>query len=70
MESFLLSSQGCPPNVVTYNTLIDVYGKSGQWEEAMRGELGWEQQGRGVGGRRGNWRDWRVSSKVGKVKAG
>lgn len=30
--------QGCPPNVVTCNTLIDVYGKSGQWEEALGGE--------------------------------
>jgi pentatricopeptide repeat domain-containing protein 1 len=27
--------QGCPANVVTFNTLIDVYGKSGQWEQAL-----------------------------------
>jgi pentatricopeptide repeat domain-containing protein 1 len=24
------------PNVVTYNTLVDVYGKTGQWEKAVR----------------------------------
>lgn len=23
------------PNVVTYNTLVDVYGKTGQWEKAV-----------------------------------
>lgn len=28
-------AEGCTPNVVTYNTLIDVYGKTGQWEEAV-----------------------------------
>ena len=32
--------------MVTYNTLIDVYGKSGQWEEALEGECalarGWK----------------------------
>lgn len=28
-------AEGCTPNVVTYNTLIDVYGKTGQWEEAI-----------------------------------
>jgi pentatricopeptide repeat domain-containing protein 1 len=28
--------EGCTPNVVTYNTLIDVYGKTGQWGEALR----------------------------------
>jgi pentatricopeptide repeat protein len=38
------------PNVVTYNTLVDVYGKTGQWEKAvrvlddMRDEVGWQQQ--------------------------
>ena len=25
-----LLAEGCSPNVVTYNTLIDVYGKTGQ----------------------------------------
>lgn len=30
--------QGCHANVVTFNTLCDVYGKSGQWEEALAGE--------------------------------
>lgn len=24
------------PNVVTYNTLVDVHGKTGQWEKAVR----------------------------------
>jgi pentatricopeptide repeat protein len=24
------------PNVVTYNTLVDVYGKTGQWDKAVR----------------------------------
>ena len=44
--------QGCPANIVTFNTLIDVYGKSGQWEEALGGEghprrlvLAWRLQG-------------------------
>ncbi len=27
---------GCTPNVVTYNTLIDVYGKTGLWSEAVK----------------------------------
>ena len=27
---------GCPPNLVTYNTLIDLHGKTGQWAEALR----------------------------------
>lgn len=27
---------GVAPNVVCYNTLIDVYGKTGQWAEALR----------------------------------
>lgn len=27
---------GCQPNVVTYNTLIDVYGKTGLWSEAVK----------------------------------
>lgn len=26
---------GCTPNVVTFNTLIDVHGKMGNWEEAV-----------------------------------
>ena len=29
-------AEGCTPNLVTYNTLIDVYGKTGAWEEAIR----------------------------------
>ena len=28
-------SEGCAPNLVTYNILIDVHVKSGQWEEAL-----------------------------------
>lgn len=39
------------PNVVTYNTLVDVYGKLGQWERAihvldmMKHEVGWVKVG-------------------------
>lgn len=29
-------AEGCHPNLVTYNTLIDVYGKTGAWQEAIR----------------------------------
>jgi pentatricopeptide repeat protein len=29
-------NEGCSPNLVTFNTLIDVYGKTGNWEEAVR----------------------------------
>lgn len=28
-------AEGCTPNLVTFNTLIDVYGKTGAWEEAV-----------------------------------
>ena len=28
-------NEGCTPNLVTYNTLIDVYGKTGAWEDAI-----------------------------------
>ena len=31
-----LQEEGCQPNVVTYNTLIDVYGKMGRWEDAVQ----------------------------------
>ena len=31
-----MQDEGCQPNVVTYNTLIDVYGKMGRWEDAVR----------------------------------
>lgn len=31
-----LLREGCSPNVVTYNTLIDVHGKTGQWAEALK----------------------------------
>ena len=30
-----MQQEGCIPNIVTYNTLIDVYGKLGQWQEAL-----------------------------------
>ena len=30
-----MQQEGCMPNIVTYNTLIDVYGKLGQWQEAL-----------------------------------
>jgi len=29
------AQDGCAPNVVTYNTLVDVYGKMGNWEKAV-----------------------------------
>lgn len=31
-----MQAEGVSPNLVTYNTLIDVYGKTGQWVEAVR----------------------------------
>jgi pentatricopeptide repeat protein len=31
-----MRTEGVRPNVVTYNTLVDVYGKIGQWERAVR----------------------------------
>jgi pentatricopeptide repeat domain-containing protein 1 len=37
--------EGCTPNLVTFNTLIDVYGKTGAWEEAIRVLDALEQQG-------------------------
>lgn len=30
-----MRAERCTPNVVTYNTLIDVYGKLGQWDRAL-----------------------------------
>lgn len=29
------AQDSCTPNVVTYNTLVDVYGKMGNWERAI-----------------------------------
>ena len=31
-----MKKSDCPLNVVTYNTLIDVYGKVGRWEDALK----------------------------------
>jgi pentatricopeptide repeat protein len=31
-----LLQDGCTPNLVTYNILIDVHGKTGQWQEAVK----------------------------------
>lgn len=31
-----LVEDGCSPNLVTFNILIDVYGKTGQWQDAMK----------------------------------
>lgn len=31
-----LVRDGCTPNLVTYNILIDVHGKTGQWHEAIK----------------------------------
>lgn len=45
-----MQQEGCPANVVTYNTLLDVYGKLGHWEQAlnvlqrMRSEVCYLQQ--------------------------
>lgn len=39
-----LLAEGCAPNLVTYNTLIDVYGKTTQWEEAVKVLDALEQQ--------------------------
>jgi pentatricopeptide repeat domain-containing protein 1 len=30
-----MRAEGLSPNVVTYNTLVDVYGKRGAWEQAV-----------------------------------
>lgn len=30
-----MREEGLSPNVVTYNTLVDVYGKRGAWEQAV-----------------------------------
>ena len=38
-------AEGCTPNLVTYNTLIDVYGKTGSWQEAVAVLDALEQQG-------------------------
>ena len=32
----MLQDEGCQPNVVTYNSLIDVYGKMGRWKDAVK----------------------------------
>ena len=31
-----LLREGCTPNLVTYNILIDVHGKTGNWAEAVK----------------------------------
>jgi pentatricopeptide repeat protein len=43
--------EGCTPNLVTFNTLIDLYVKTGQWQEAI-GVLDTLEEHVG-GGRRG-----------------
>jgi pentatricopeptide repeat domain-containing protein 1 len=30
-----LLREGCTPNLVTYNILIDIHGKMGNWQEAV-----------------------------------
>ena len=30
-----MQREGCEPNVVTYNTLVDLYGKLGRWQDAV-----------------------------------
>jgi pentatricopeptide repeat protein len=46
-----MRADGVRPNVVTYNTLVDVYGKTGQWERAVRvlDDMGQDVSGRGGG---------------------
>ena len=31
-----MQKEGCVANVVTFNTLVDVYGKLGRWQDAIR----------------------------------
>lgn len=31
-----LLREGCMPNLVTYNILIDIHGKMGNWQEAVQ----------------------------------
>ena len=31
-----LVREGCTPNLVTFNILIDIYGKTNQWQEAVK----------------------------------
>ena len=31
-----LVREGCTPNLVTFNILIDIYGKTSQWQEAVK----------------------------------
>ncbi len=31
-----LLREGCTPNLVTYNILIDIHGKMGNWQEAVQ----------------------------------
>lgn len=48
--------EGCAPNLVTYNTLIDLYVKTGQWGEAVRLLDKLEQEvGNSLGGGDGGW---------------
>lgn len=37
--------EGCAPNLVTYNILIDVHVKNGHWEDALSLLHTLEQQG-------------------------
>lgn len=30
-----MQGEGCTANVVTYNTLVDVFGKLGRWQDAI-----------------------------------
>ncbi len=42
-----LQAEGCTPNMVTYNILIDIHSKAGNCEQAVavldeiRGQVGW-----------------------------
>jgi pentatricopeptide repeat protein len=42
--------EGCTPNLVKFNTLIDLYVKTGQWQEAMGVLDTLQEHVRGLGG--------------------
>ena len=55
-----LLAEGCTPNLVTSNILIDIYGKTGQWARAVEVLDNLQAQ---VGGRVGGWVDGQGAGK-------